>query len=297
MYKNATTIMIIIDDYSKPIYIVFDYCEKIKNFKLDSDFFNPSGHVFILISWFKTTKIMKILNSNPNYEITILANSMQEKRHFEKITTRDVLFCNHNAFLNENVFNVIEHAEKRHELIIDSAFHEYKNVEKARLIKNTLHIGYFKNDINDVVIPTYGKFANFKNGNYKRLSKPQINLHYNESKVGGMFSLCEGACFASSQYLLSGLPVISTKSDGGREIWYNDLNSIICQNDEDSVYNAHQLALKKLELGEFNAQQIRNLHLQQMDEHRNTLIEYIKCHVLCNETIDIDAMKQMFAHF
>ena len=25
--------MIVIDNYSKPIYIVFDYCEKIKNFK------------------------------------------------------------------------------------------------------------------------------------------------------------------------------------------------------------------------------------------------------------------------
>jgi len=35
---------------------------------------------------------------------------------------------------------------------------------------------------------------------------------------------------------------------------------------------------------------IRRIHLQQMDEHRNRLIEYIKHTVLCNEDIDTDAM-------
>ena len=289
--------MIVIRDYSKPLYIVFDYCDKITNFKLDGAFFDASGHVFILTSWFKTNKAIKIANLNPEFKITILANSMQEKEHFEKKTTRDVLFCNHNAFLNEYVFKIIENETKRHDLIIDSAFHEYKNVEKANRIKETLHIGYFKSDMmTQVVIPTYGKLANFANGNYKRLNKPQINAHYNESRVAGMFSTCEGACFASSQYLLAGLPVISTISEGGRDIWFNEFNSIMCENDEDSIYNAHQMALKKLESGDFNARQIRELHLQQMDEHRNRLIEYMQCNAL-DDTLDIDAIKKKFAHF
>jgi hypothetical protein len=296
--------MIVINEYSKPIYIVFDYCQKINNFKLDNEFFKPSGHVFILTSWFKTPNAIKILESNPSYEITILANSVEEKEYFEKMTSRYVMFCNHNAFLNERVFDIIENVPKMHDFIVDSAFHEYKNVEKANRIKNTLHIGYFKPDKivkNDVVIPTYGKLANFANANatgkYKRLTKPQINVHYNESRVAGIFSLLEGACFASSQYLLAGLPVISTRSQGGRDIWYNEFNCIMCENDEDSIHNAHQTAMQKLESGEFNARQIRQLHLQQMDEHRTRLIEYIKHTVLCNEEIDADAMKHAFAHF
>lgn len=292
--------MFVINEYSKPIYIVFDYCEKIKDFKLDTDFFNPSGHVFILTSWFKTPKAIRILESNPSYEITILANSMQEKAYFEKRTTRNVLFCNHNAFLNEHVFDIIENVPKMHDLIVDSAFHAYKNVEKANRIKETLHIGYVKPDMSShVVIPTYGKLANFANatGKYKRLTKTQINAHYNESRVAGIFSLLEGACFASSQYLLAGLPVISTRSQGGRDIWYNEFNCIMCENDEDSIHNAHQTAMQRLESGEFNSRQIRELHLQQMDEHRNRLIEYIKHTVLCNEEIDADAMKHAFARF
>lgn len=290
--------MIVINDYSKPIYIVFDYCTNIKDFILDSEFFNPSGHVFILTSWFKTQTAIRILDSNPNYEITLLANSIQEKEYFEKRTTRDVLFCNHNAFLNEHVFDIIGNVPKRHDLIVDSAFHEYKNVEKANRIKETLHIGYFKSDMmTQVVIPTYGKLANFVNGKYKRLPKPQINAHYNESRVAGIFSLTEGACFASSQYLLAGLPVISTRCQGGRDIWYNEFNSIMCENDEDSIYNAHQLALEKLESGEFNARHIRELHLAQMDEHRARLIEYIQCKILDGADIDAAAIKNKFAHF
>lgn len=294
--------MIVINEYSKPLYIVFDYCQKINNFKLDSDFFNPSGHVFILISWFETPKAIRILESNPNYEITILANSLEEKEYFEKMTTREALFCNHNAFLNERVFDIIENVPKHHDLVVDSAFHEYKNVEKANRVKDTLHIGYVKHDMSThVVIPTYGKLANFANANangkYKRLTKPQINACYNESRVAGIFSLVEGACFASSQYLLAGLPVISTRSQGGRDIWYNEFNCIICENDEDSIYDAHQTAMKRLESGEFNARQIRELHLQQMDEHRTRLIEYIKHTVLCDEEINVDALKLAFAHF
>jgi hypothetical protein len=294
--------MIVINEYSKPLYIVFDYCQRINNFKLDNEFFNPSGHVFILTSWFKTPNAIKILESNPSYEITILANSVEEKEYFEKMTSRYVMFCNHNAFLNERVFDIVENVPKIHDLIVDSAFHEYKNVEKANRIKETLHIGYVKHDLSThVVIPTYGKLANFANANatgkYKRLTKPQINARYNESRVAGIFSLIEGACFASSQYLLAGLPVISTRSQGGRDIWFNEFNCIICENDEDSIYDAHQTAMQRLESGEFNARQIRELHLQQMDEHRTRLIEYIKHTVLCNEEIDADAMKLAFSHF
>jgi len=50
-----------------------------------------------------------------------------------------------------------------------------------------------------------------------------------------MLSAMEGACFSSSEYLLCGIPVVSTKSLGGRDFWYNDYNSIICDDNEDSV--------------------------------------------------------------
>jgi hypothetical protein len=293
--------MITINEYSKPIYVVFDHYEKIKNFILDETIFDKNGFVFILTSWYNTIYAVSIANLNPEYNIVMLANSMEEKAFFESRTKRDVLFCNHNAFLDENKFKILGNLPKFYDLVIDSAFHEYKNAEKAKKVENVLHIGYFKfvkRNTDDKVVPSYGKLANFVNGEYKKLNKVQINTYYNQSRVGGMFSECEGACFASSQYLLAGLPVISIKSQGGRDIWYNEYNSVICDNDEDSIYNAHQLALQKLESGEFNREKIRELHLYKMDEHRNALIEYIKSKVLKEgEEINIALFKKRFACF
>ena len=47
--------------------------------------------------------------------------------------------------------------------------------------------------------------------------------------VGGVFSEEEGACWASSEYLLCGLPVVSTHSRGGRDVWYSGHNSLIVE--------------------------------------------------------------------
>jgi hypothetical protein len=292
--------MIIIDNYSKPIYIIFDYCPLINNFILDETKVNKSGLVFILISWYNSNKANKIVNSNSDYNIVILANSREEENMFKKKQIPNVLFCNHNAFINENKFYIInKNTIRQYDMVIDSAFHEYKNVKMARGIKNILHIGYFKKDeINEKYIPDFGVLPNFNNKNYKRLNKKEINDYYNQSLVGGIFSECEGACFASSQYLLAGLPVISINSVGGRDIWYNKDNSIICENlTEDSIYEALEIAKQKLQTGEFNREKIRNIHLKQMDEHRNTIINYIQDFLGNDEKVDVISIKKQMAFF
>jgi len=290
--------MIIIENYSRPVYILFDYNPIIKNHKLDETFFDANGLIFILTSWYKTDQVSKIVNSNNNYNIIILANSLEEKAFFEKKVNCDVLFCNHNAFLDENKFNIYSLMKKRFDLVVDSAFHEYKNVQVAKKITNTIHIGYFKyskRDADDKVVPDFGTLSNFKHGEYQRLDKHLINIYYNQSLIGGMFSECEGACFASSQYLLAGLPVVSIKSVGGRDIWYNEYNSIICDNNEDSVFIAVEEAKAKINSGEFNREKIRELHLKQMDEHRNTLIEYINAKLILK--VDASNIKKQMAFF
>lgn len=41
--------------------------------------------------------------------------------------------------------------------------------------------------------------------------------------------------FFLSEYLVCGIPVVSTKSLGGRDVWYGEYNSIICEDNEESV--------------------------------------------------------------
>ena len=56
----------------------------------------------------------------------------------------------------------------------------------------------------------------------------------------------EGANYSSSEYLLCGLPVVSTESSGGRDYWFDDYNSIICKPNEDSVKKCDEFVYKKI---------------------------------------------------
>ena len=104
--------MIVIPSYSRPIYILFDY--KIpSSFKLDKTIFDKNGIIFILCSWYKTDKVSKIVKLNSEYTIVILANSLEEKSFFESRIKTDVLFCNHNAFLNENKYKIFNSLQKK----------------------------------------------------------------------------------------------------------------------------------------------------------------------------------------
>ena len=285
--------MLTINTYSKPIYILFDY-EFIKHNLHQNSF------IFLLCSWNNSPNIINLAKSYSEHNIIILANSLEEKNYFENKIKNDVLFCNHNAFLNENIFKITNSSKKEYDLVIDSAFNTYKNVAFAKNIPNVIHIGYFtthESTKNNSIVPDFGTIANYLSGSYKRLNKNEICDFYNKSLMGGIFSHVEGACFASSQYLLCGLPVISTKSFGGRDIWYNEDNSVICDSNEESVFKAYETVKKKLLKGEFNREKIRDMHLKLMDEHRNTLAEYIKNKFqLLNENVDTNEIKTHFCN-
>lgn len=97
----------------------------------------------------------------------------------------------------------------------------------------------------------------------------------NNSSVGGIFSATEGACYASTEYLMCGLPVISTHSTGGRDIWYTPDNSILVEATEPAVAARLQRALVKLQTGEFDRVVIRSGAVQMAEEFRAELVRKV----------------------
>lgn len=59
-----------------------------------------------------------------------------------------------------------------------------------------------------------------------------------EAEVGLMLSAAEGACYASLEYLLCGLPVVSTRSIGGRSDFYDADHARIVDDDPVAVRDA-----------------------------------------------------------
>lgn len=84
-----------------------------------------------------------------------------------------------------------------------------------------------------------------------------------------MLSRNEGACYTSSEYLLCGIPVVSTEPSpndtlGGRQAWYDDENHIYCRPDADAVRDAvEETAARKVD-----PHSIRANHINKMEEYR-----------------------------
>ena len=291
------------------IYLMSDYVYlyKVSDLKKNQYVTDKNAIICIFPSWHKSIKVNMIYDNGLSSNLIILANTEEEKNYFQQFVTCDVLYCNRNAFINENDFTVINDDKLqnfKYNMVINSCFEKYKNTIVARSVSNVVYIGYFNGANNCDLVPRFGYVANFtgrtrNKKDHKPLQSKQINAYYNQSLVGGIFSSEEGACLASTEYLLAGLPVISTQSTGGRDIWYNDNNSIICKNDPDDVARCMELAKNKLVSGEFNQNQIRNECLKLMDYFRTKLATHLSKRIIDMGylgEINMDLLKSQISH-
>lgn len=209
------------------------------------------------------------------------------------------ILSGNNAFINENIYT-INNEEKKYDLIINSSFTKLKRLNLSENIKNKVYIGYQCGELNEFhdCLPKDGYIPNFEDryrhiDNWKWISNIDVIKLYNQSCIGGIFSETEGSCFSSSEYMLCGLPVISTKCSGGREYWYNNNNSIICDPTKESIEKAYFNAKMKLENKEFNPVDIRNNHITEMNIQRNTLV-YKVLEIIKKITSNIPELYDLF---
>jgi glycosyltransferase involved in cell wall biosynthesis len=220
--------------------------------------FRPNDYFFVYCGWYhseffakEAEKIFDVLGLNRE-RFFFMFNDDEEKENF---STKG--FCgeviNQNAWLDENlVMNVIPETQKIYDSIYVGRFSPFKRHELASTVNNLALVAgtnHSKQESNSIPNHVYL--------NEKPLSPDEVCLKINESSCGLILSAEEGACFASSEYLLCGIPVVSTVSKGGRSVWYNEYNSIICDDSPDAVSNA----VEELVLLKRDPFKIRNAHI------------------------------------
>jgi len=193
----------------------------------------------------------------------------------------NICLANHNAFIDETLYSIDYSQEIHYNLFVSSQFLDCKNLNLLHDIDNVCGVGYYPAGLaldQCVEFPSSVKnILNFNNNeeriqkNWKHVEPTKIIKTINSSKIGGIFSTLEGACFSSSEYLLCGIPVLSCKCRGGREIWYDDNNSELCNPNNISIKNTLNKMLIKYDNGEYNRETIRNNHIKIMKIHRNNL--------------------------
>ncbi|MHC5832700.1 MAG: glycosyltransferase, partial [Nostoc sp.] len=74
------------------------------------------------------------------------------------------------------------------------------------------------------------------------------------------------------QYLLSGLPIVSTKSKGGRDVFFDEEYTLIVKDDPDAVKEGVNELIRR----NISADTIRYKALEKIREHRLSLTSVIQ---------------------
>ncbi len=190
----------------------------------------------------------------------VMVNDEREHEIFSKFGFKAYII-NNNSWLDYTKFNANLRTDKKYDAIYVARDVEFKRHELAADVSNLAL----------VMGPTLGEpqgRASELNISYKN-SEPlvfdEVNQIITEAKCGLILSEIEGACYASSEYLLNGIPVVSTKNMGGRSHFYNEYNSLIVNPDPVEVKDAVNFFSKNKRRPE----RIRAEHIAQQERDRD----------------------------
>jgi len=218
--------------------------------------FKPSdekSHYIYIECWYKTSFYLKHVYKN--FNLTCLTNTKSHENVNEKI-----LYIPHDISCQSDIFKIVN-IENKFRGITSSTFPPYK---RMNLIEGneyfTIQTDYEVAASQKTADLNKLKFVRGKNTLH--LNSIDLNFVFNQSLFGGIFSESEGGCFASSEYLCAGLPVLSTFCEGGRECRYNDGNSIMCKGTVEDVLDKSKLMFEMCLEGKFNREEIRENFLK-----------------------------------
>ena len=209
---------------------------------------NKKAYFFIYFWWtlydsFNTIKNIlhyyKIhQNEFPNHRITFLINDINEIPRLNRFQL-PIKFLHQNSFVDINIFKPIQ-MEKEYNIIYNARIEDNKRhyllneCTKIGLISAFIHdidehkieyLEYLKKLLPDALLLNYKPPQKLRDFNLydgpPQLKEQEICKMINKARVGVILSAKEGACYASIEYLLSGLPVVSTINIGGRNHFFD----------------------------------------------------------------------------
>lgn len=188
-------------------------------------FFTWASHGRLAVD--RSVKALSVYRQRrPHHRFVFLCNAERERAAHEAAGLAAVL-CNHNAFVDEEVFAPGD-ATIRYDAVHNAAMVDWKRHHLSGLVNSCLQITYDKKDVPHEVtmarfaalraaMPSHDFVNEIVDGNIALLRSREVVSLLRQARVGLCLSAVEGAMFASMEYLLTGLPVVSTPSTGGRD--------------------------------------------------------------------------------
>ncbi|MGV2826779.1 glycosyltransferase [Myxosarcina sp. GI1(2024)] len=235
---------------------------------------------------FKRWQLMKLRGVN----YVVMANSTAEV-HRCKLFKIPVCLMPQGQFINEDAFPLVElEKERKYDAFCAAQAKPFKRIHLAK-------------DINNIHILTYSCPSNFDGNNDLSLFEPKLkHATWNSSYIHDLSSIIklmhssgcalalsrkEGATWAVTEAHMCGLPVVSTKSLGGRDRYFNSVNSTIVAANSKSV-------AKAVEFYKFhppNPALVRKSTLELIEKDRQATAKYFFSEVLPASGWSIESIK------
>ena len=280
-FKNDKCRIFILENISHN----FLWLKEARNYIRTTDYF------FVISGWYANKHVADLAKTIIDHlmldkgQFIVMCNDFKELQHYLDSGFTSSIILNHNAWLDENLYKTLN-LPKAYDAILIGRADKCKRLSLANQVKNLALVTGQVRYGNDLVdLPPH------INNDDKRLNLNEIIEIINKSRCGLCLSSVEGACYSSSEYLLCGIPVVSTSSLGGRDIWYEEDNSIICGDSPNDIENAVEQIKKRT----FHPDKIRKRHISLSNHFRTIFVNKLNDILRNNNITDIDA-KQYFEH-
>lgn len=170
---------------------------------------------------------------NPRHQLVFVCNTPGEARTLQQ-RGEAAFFYNKTANTSERIFKPLEGVGVEFDAIYNAQLLPWKRHELSLGIEKCAFLFYrdpYRPDSLHAATTILARHAAVpghvfinrldKDGVPVKLPRSAVNRHLNRSGVGLCLSETEGPMFASTEYLLSGLPIVTTPSAGGRDVYHD----------------------------------------------------------------------------
>ncbi len=186
---------------------------------------------------------------HPHHSFNFLCNSPAQEGRFIKAGW-PVVTLNSNMFVDESRFYPLPGAEPIYDAIYNARLSRDKRVELAVDVERLcLVYFYYPYDCSvaqfhaaharlQALMPSATFLNRLTEEGCQRLGSADVNQAMNRSRVGLCLSAVEGQMRASMEYLMAGLPIVSTPSIGGRDYFFDAEYCAVVEPDPRRIHDA-----------------------------------------------------------
>lgn len=217
----------------------------------------------------------------PLHEVIFLCNNEEERRLIAAVGGNAV-FSNHNLMISEHVFRPLLDVPVEFDAVYNGRISPIKRHHLAFEIERLIHVTYSINELTPAANRAFVRRLQAQSPNHRianplvdglpgKLTSAEVNRVYNQAAVGLCLSAVEGAMYSSMEYLMAGLPIVSTPSLGGRDVYFDPDYCLIVEPEPAAI----RRAVDRLRDRAISREEIRGRTLEKVRAQRLELMAFL----------------------